>query len=54
MSVVDTTVAEPVVRPRDRLGAPHVHVWELRAVEFDTWGQVSLHECLGCPAVRYV
>jgi len=35
-------------------GAPHVHAWELRDVEFDTWGQVRLYECRGCPDIRYV
>ena len=54
MSVVASSAAEaarpqPVV-PR----SPHVHAWELRAVEFDTWGQVSLYECEGCASVRYV
>jgi hypothetical protein len=32
----------------------HIHAWELRAVEYDSWGAVSLYECIGCPAVRYV
>jgi hypothetical protein len=54
MSVADTTAADSVAARRDRLRAPHVHTWELRAEEFDTWGRVSLYECLGCPAVRYV
>jgi hypothetical protein len=54
MSVVSTSsVASPSV-PRDSFAAPHVHVWELRDVEFDSWGQVSFYECLGCPGVRYV
>ena len=42
----------PVQRsPKD---PPHIHAWELRAVEYDGWGAVSLYECIGCPAVRYV
>jgi hypothetical protein len=54
MSVVSTSGPESSsVRP-DPLDAPHVHAWELRAVEFDTWGRVSYYECLGCPDVRYV
>ena len=51
MSVAGMSVAESLVVPHD---ARHVHAWELRAVEFDTWGQVSYYECLGCPGVRYV
>jgi hypothetical protein len=54
MSVAGTTGPDSLVVPRDSLDGPHVHTWELRAVEFDTWGQVSLYECLGCPGVRYV
>lgn len=54
MSPAATTVRDSVVVRRDALDAPHVHTWELRAVEFDSWGQVSLYECLGCPRVRYV
>jgi hypothetical protein len=53
MSAVDTSAAESVTAERIPLAAPHVHVWELRAVEFDSWGQVSFYECLGCPGVRY-
>lgn len=49
-----TRVAERIPAQADPLGGPHVHAWELRAVEFDTWGQVSYYECLGCPGVRYV
>ncbi len=47
------TTSHPRAVPRTSPDVPHVHVWELRAVEFDTWGQVSLYECLGCPRVRY-
>jgi hypothetical protein len=54
MSVVSARAAGSVPIPRDPLAAPHVHLWELRAVEFDTWGRVSYYECLGCPHVRYV
>jgi hypothetical protein len=54
MSIADTDAAEHDAVPADPLGGPHVHAWELRAVEFDAWGQVSLYECLGCPRVRYV
>jgi hypothetical protein len=54
MSAVGTRGDESAPVARDRLDAPHVHAWELRAVEFDTWGQVSFYECLGCPSVRYV
>jgi hypothetical protein len=54
MSVVAPSATESVPAQRVPLDAPHVHVWELRAVEFDTWGQVSLYECEGCPSVRYV
>jgi len=54
MSVAGTSAAESLPVPHDPLEAPHVHAWELRAVEFDTWGQVSYYECLGCPGVRYV
>ena len=32
----------------------HVHAWELRAVEFDSWGQVRFYECATCAGVRYV
>jgi hypothetical protein len=54
MSIADSgTAAAPAV-PADARDAPHVHIWELRAVEFDAWGQVSFYECLGCPRVRYV
>jgi hypothetical protein len=54
MSVVGMSTGASVVVPFDPKDAPHVHAWELRAVEFDTWGQVSYYECLGCPGVRYV
>lgn len=54
MNAVGTSRAESYSVPSDPLDAPHVHAWELRAVEFDTWGQVSFYECLGCPCVRYV
>ncbi len=54
MSVVDTRAPESDAVSASPLAAPHVHAWELRAVEFDTWGQVSYYECLGCPHVRYV
>ncbi|MGY2875640.1 hypothetical protein ACVW00_002830 [Marmoricola sp. URHA0025 HA25] len=54
MHVVGTSAAESLSAPRDPFDAPHVHVWELRAVEFDTWGRVSYYECLDCPGVRYV
>jgi hypothetical protein len=53
MSVADTIAADSRAARRSSLAAPHVHEWELRAVEFDTWGQVSLYECRGCPRVRY-
>ena len=53
MSAAGTSAARRIAGPRDPLEAPHVHVWELRAVEFDTWGQVSFFECLGCAGVRY-
>ena len=53
MSVLDTKAPEPVAPARAPLAAPHVHAWELRAVEYDSWGQVSFYECLGCPGVRY-
>lgn len=48
MSVLDKA---PESVPAAR--APHVHEWELRAVEYDSWGQVSFYECTGCPGVRY-
>ena len=54
MSVTGTTTTTSLPAPRSPVDALHVHVWELRAVEFDTWGQVSYYECLGCPSVRYV
>lgn len=54
MSVVAKTSVRPVPVPRAPLAAPHIHTWVLRAVEFDTWGQVSLYECEDCPSVRYV
>jgi hypothetical protein len=54
MSVVGMSAAESLAVPHDPPNAPHVHAWELRAVEFDTWGQVSYYECLDCPGVRYV
>ena len=53
MTAVDMSAGESVAVERGPLVAPHVHIWELRAVEFDTWGQVSFYECLGCPGVRY-
>jgi hypothetical protein len=53
MSVAGTTASGSLVAPRKPLDPPHVHVWELRAVEFDSWGEVSLYECLSCPRVRY-
>lgn len=53
MSVAGTTASEPLVVARNSPGAPHVHSWELRAVELDNWGQVRLYECLGCARVRY-
>lgn len=52
MAHITATGSPPVARKAPR--PPHVHTWELRAVEFDDWGQVSLYECLGCPSVRYV
>jgi len=54
MSVVRTSATEPAPASSDSLHPRHVHLWELRAVEFDTWGQVSYYECLGCPQVRYL
>jgi hypothetical protein len=54
MSVVAKPSNRPVPRPRAPLPGPHIHTWVLRAVEFDTWGQVSLYECEDCPSVRYV
>lgn len=54
MTLADTTAAHSLPLARKTLRPPHLHTWELRAVEFDDWGQVSLYECLGCPAVRYV
>ena len=53
MSVVAPDATASVPSPRVSLPAPHVHAWELRAVEYDTWGQVSLYECDGCAGVRY-
>jgi hypothetical protein len=53
MSVVDTNAPESVAVARGPLATPHVHTWELRAVEYDSWGQVSFYECLDCPGVRY-
>jgi len=53
MNAARTTGSDPVAVPRTPLDGPHVHTWELRAVEFDTWGKVSLYECLGCSRVRY-
>jgi hypothetical protein len=53
MSVVDTNAPESVAVARGPLAPPHVHTWELRAVEYDSWGQVSFYECLDCPGVRY-
>jgi hypothetical protein len=54
MSVLGTSSAASTGLSRDLLDAPHVHEWELRDVEFDSWGQVSYYECIGCPGVRYV
>lgn len=54
MSDAGSTPSESLAVPRESLDPVHVHVWELRAVEFDSWGQVRLYECLGCPRVRYV
>lgn len=54
MSVVRASVAESLSVPHDPIDAPHVHAWELRAVEEDTWGKVGYYECLGCPRVRYL
>jgi hypothetical protein len=54
MSVLGTSSAASIGLSRDLLDAPHVHEWELRDVEFDSWGQVSYYECIGCPGVRYV
>ena len=54
MSTVGKSRARVLARPRHPLDEPHVHTWELRDVEYDTWGQVSFYECLTCPAVRYV
>jgi hypothetical protein len=54
MSVAGTTASKSVAAQRKPVEPPHVHIWELRAVEYDTWGQVSLYECVGCPRVRYV
>jgi hypothetical protein len=54
MSVAGTITADSRPAPRTSHGARHVHEWALRAVEFDTWGQVRFYECLGCPRVRYV
>jgi hypothetical protein len=54
MSVVGMSRAESTSVASEPLRAPHAHAWELRAVEFDTWGQVRYYECLGCPCVRYV
>ena len=52
MSVVASKGAVPA--PRTKAAEPHIHVWVLRAVEFDSWGQVSLYECEECASVRYV
>jgi hypothetical protein len=54
MSIPGTSPAKPLAVPRRPFDASHVHTWELRDVEYDTWGQVSFYECLACPAVRYV
>lgn len=54
MSVVASTGSRSVPVPRVPADGPHIHVWVLRAVEYDTWGQVSLYECEECPSVRYV
>ena len=54
MSVADTPGSGSVAIPHQSPDPPHVHIWELRAVEFDAWGRVSLYECLGCAHVRYV
>jgi hypothetical protein len=54
MSVADTSASGSMAIPRKSLDPPHVHTWELRAVEFDAWGQVTFYECLGCTQVRYV
>ena len=54
MSVAVKTSRRPVPPPRAPLPAPHIHTWMLRAVEFDSWGQVSLYECDECASVRYV
>ena len=53
MSTTRTTDWGSAAVPRTPQDGPHVHTWELRAVEFDTWGKVSLYECLGCSRVRY-
>lgn len=54
MNVARTTASASLPVPRTSPDVPHVHVWELRDVEFDSWGQVSMYECLGCARVRYV
>jgi hypothetical protein len=54
MTVVATSAAPSVTGRREELEVPHVHEWELRDVEYDSWGQVSFYECVGCPGVRYV
>jgi hypothetical protein len=54
MSVVAKASSHPVPDPRVPLPGPHIHTWVLRAVEFDSWGQVSLYECEECASVRYV
>jgi hypothetical protein len=54
MRVVRASATGSASVPHELLDAPHVHRWELRAVEFDTWGQVSYYECLDCPEVRYI
>jgi hypothetical protein len=54
MSVARTIASPSPAAPRTSPDPLHVHVWELRAVEYDTWGQVSLYECRDCPRVRYV
>jgi len=54
MSVGEMSAGASVVVPFDPHDETHVHTWELRAVEYDAWGQVSYYECLGCPGVRYV
>lgn len=54
MGAFGMTGARSVSAPSHPLDEPHLHTWELRAVEFDTWGQVSYYECLDCPGVRYL